>query len=137
MPTDGCQVPSGVLDFCLPFLPATARFLQGVNGLSPTSHVWSLRAGAMQAIPVLLFWEVKRKDFWENFAHHWVTLALIVYSHYLGRAPPPRPNPRICQALPATAVKALALCAACEWHGKLANGSPLSFFPFALRPNRV
>lgn len=38
----------------------------------------------IQAIPVLVFWEVRRKDFLENMAHHWVTLALIVYSHYLG-----------------------------------------------------
>ena len=36
-----------------------------------------------QAIPVLMFWEVRRKDFLETFAHHCVTLTLIAYSYSL------------------------------------------------------
>ena len=35
----------------------------------------------MQAVPYLIFWEVRRKDFWENFAHHLATIGLIVYSY--------------------------------------------------------
>ena len=30
-----------------------------------------------------MFWEVRRKDFLETFAHHVVTLALIAYSYSL------------------------------------------------------
>ena len=41
----------------------------------------------VQAIPALIFWEVRRKDFLEMFAHHIVTLALITYSYSLGCAP--------------------------------------------------
>ncbi len=33
-----------------------------------------------------MFWEVRRKDFLEMFAHHIVTLALITYSYSLGCA---------------------------------------------------
>ncbi len=32
---------------------------------------------------MLLFWETRRKDFVETFAHHVATLALIVYSHHV------------------------------------------------------
>ena len=35
---------------------------------------------------MLMFWEVRRKDFLEMFAHHIVTLALITYSYSLGCA---------------------------------------------------
>eukprot|EP00884_Botryococcus_braunii_P003814 jgi/Botrbrau1/13433/Bobra.0082s0037.1 len=35
----------------------------------------------VQAIPSLCFWEVRRKDFWESFAHHIATVGLIVYSY--------------------------------------------------------
>lgn len=35
----------------------------------------------MQAIPSLLFWEVRRKDFVESLAHHVATLTLIIYSY--------------------------------------------------------
>lgn len=37
----------------------------------------------IQAIPSLMFWEHRRKDFWEQFGHHVVTLILIVYSYHL------------------------------------------------------
>ena len=40
-------------------------------------------SNAAQAIPVLMFWEVRRKDFLETFAHHCVTLTLIAYSYSL------------------------------------------------------
>ncbi len=36
-----------------------------------------------------MFWEVRRKDFLEMFAHHIVTLALITYSYSLGCATRP------------------------------------------------
>jgi len=36
---------------------------------------------AEQAIPSLMFWEVKRKDFWEQMAHHIATIGLITYSY--------------------------------------------------------
>jgi len=35
----------------------------------------------MQGIPSLIFWEHRRKDFWEQIAHHVVTLFLIIYSY--------------------------------------------------------
>ncbi|DBB03589.1 hypothetical protein WJX82_004993 [Trebouxia sp. C0006] len=35
----------------------------------------------LQGIPSLIFWELRRKDFWEQIAHHIVTLFLIVYSY--------------------------------------------------------
>ena len=35
----------------------------------------------LQGIPSLVLWEVRRKDFWEQIAHHLVTLFLIVYSY--------------------------------------------------------
>jgi len=35
----------------------------------------------LQAVPYLFLWEVRRKDFWENFAHHLATIGLIVYSY--------------------------------------------------------
>lgn len=37
----------------------------------------------IQGIPSLIFWELRRKDFWEQIAHHVVTLFLIVYSYQL------------------------------------------------------
>lgn len=37
----------------------------------------------IQALPVLFFWETKRKDQLEVCAHHVVTVALIAYSYYL------------------------------------------------------
>jgi hypothetical protein len=37
----------------------------------------------MQAIPFLIFVETRRKDWWESFAHHVVTLGLMSYSYYL------------------------------------------------------
>ena len=38
-------------------------------------------ATAVQAVPTLVFWEVRRKDFWEQMAHHFATLGLITYSY--------------------------------------------------------
>lgn len=38
-------------------------------------------AASVQAIPSLLFWEVRRKDFAESLAHHVATLTLIIYSY--------------------------------------------------------
>lgn len=35
----------------------------------------------VQAIPSLIFWEVRRKDFWEQMAHHIATIGLITYSY--------------------------------------------------------
>jgi TLC domain len=49
--------------------------LYACNGIDP------LRT--LQAIPTLLFWEVRRKDFLESLAHHVATLILIVYSYYI------------------------------------------------------
>jgi len=39
-----------------------------------------IEAVVVQAVPSLIFWELRRKDFWEQIAHHLVTLFLIVYS---------------------------------------------------------
>jgi ceramide synthetase len=36
-----------------------------------------------QAIPMVFFWETKRKDMWELVAHHVATVILIGYSYYL------------------------------------------------------
>jgi ceramide synthetase len=36
----------------------------------------------IQAIPFLCFIEVRRKDWLESFAHHWITLGLMGYSYY-------------------------------------------------------
>ena len=36
-----------------------------------------------QAIPMIFFWETKRKDRWELVAHHIATVILIAYSYYL------------------------------------------------------
>eukprot|EP01023_Acetabularia_acetabulum_P035981 TRINITY_DN34026_c0_g1_i1.p1 TRINITY_DN34026_c0_g1~~TRINITY_DN34026_c0_g1_i1.p1 ORF type:complete len:315 (+),score=35.79 TRINITY_DN34026_c0_g1_i1:182-1126(+) len=37
----------------------------------------------MYSLPALVFWEARRKDFWASFAHHVVTLALLVYSEQI------------------------------------------------------
>lgn len=37
----------------------------------------------VQAIPMIFFWETKRKDRWEMVAHHIATVILIAYSYYL------------------------------------------------------
>lgn len=34
-----------------------------------------------QAVPSLIWWEVRRKDFAENMIHHFATLGLIIYSY--------------------------------------------------------
>ncbi len=45
------------------------------------------KAVFLQAVPSLVFWEVRRKDFWESMAHHFATLGLIVYSYQVKCAP--------------------------------------------------
>lgn len=48
------------------------------------AHRWQLKwLHALQAVPSLIFWEVRRKDFWESMAHHFATLGLIVYSYHV------------------------------------------------------
>eukprot|EP01026_Neomeris_dumetosa_P026642 TRINITY_DN2172_c1_g1_i1.p3 TRINITY_DN2172_c1_g1~~TRINITY_DN2172_c1_g1_i1.p3 ORF type:complete len:171 (-),score=12.20 TRINITY_DN2172_c1_g1_i1:100-612(-) len=37
----------------------------------------------MYSLPALIFWEARRKDFLASFAHHVVTMALLVYSEWL------------------------------------------------------
>ena len=41
----------------------------------------------LQAVPTLMFWEVRRKDFWENMAHHIATIGLITYSYQVKCGP--------------------------------------------------
>ena len=43
----------------------------------------------VQAVPTLMFWEVRRKDFWENMAHHIATIGLITYSYQVKCGPSP------------------------------------------------
>lgn len=38
---------------------------------------------AVQAVPYLIFFEVRRSDFWQTFLHHVVTFTLIAYSYVL------------------------------------------------------
>ena len=47
------------------------------------SHMACEKLHALQAVPSLIFWEVRRKDFWESMAHHFATLGLIVYSYHV------------------------------------------------------
>ena len=46
-----------------------------------------IRPRVLQAVPSLIFWEVRRKDFWESMAHHFATLGLIVYSYHVKCVP--------------------------------------------------
>ncbi|KAK9821601.1 hypothetical protein WJX81_004562 [Elliptochloris bilobata] len=61
---------------CTRFPPCTYPVSRGLRLL------YSLQMGFyLQAVPSLVFWEVRRKDFWESMAHHFATLGLIVYSY--------------------------------------------------------
>ncbi|KAK9824507.1 hypothetical protein WJX72_010967 [[Myrmecia] bisecta] len=70
------------------FLTDRHYFWKGCKGLPCNYNVsklirllYCLELGFYaQAIPVLLFWEVRRKDFWANLGHHLATLILIGYS---------------------------------------------------------
>lgn len=54
----------------------------------PSAHsIATDNAVFLQAVPSLVFWEVRRKDFWESMAHHFATLGLIVYSYQVKCAP--------------------------------------------------
>ena len=46
----------------------------------------------VQAVPYLIFLEVRRKDFWQNFGHHLATIGLIVYSYQVKYAPALHPH---------------------------------------------
>ena len=35
----------------------------------------------LQAVPTLVFWEVRRRDYAENMAHHLATIGLVIYSY--------------------------------------------------------
>lgn len=50
------------------------------NDLARPSEGPHLTTG-VQALPYLVFFEVQRKDFWENVCHHLATLGLITYSY--------------------------------------------------------
>lgn len=56
------------------------EFLAGL-GYRTSADLWVVMG--LQAVPSLIFWEVKRKDFWENMAHHFATLGLIIYSYHV------------------------------------------------------
>ena len=51
----------------------------------------------LQAVPTLMFWEVRRKDFWENMAHHIATIGLITYSYQVKYGPSPAQKDPMCQ----------------------------------------
>lgn len=56
-----------------------------LNYYVPLEHVmfYTLQIGFyLQAVPFLMFIEVRRKDWMESFAHHVVTLGLLYYSFY-------------------------------------------------------
>jgi len=72
------------------FVKDTSYFWRGCNRFPPCNYgvpllmrlLYSLELGFyVQAIPYLIFWEVRRKDFWENFGHHLATIGLILYSY--------------------------------------------------------
>ena len=50
-----------------------------------------------QAVPTLMFWEVRRKDFWENMAHHIATIGLITYSYQVKCGPTHAQKEPMCQ----------------------------------------
>jgi len=72
------------------FVTDTKHFWLGCDRFPPCNYsipvlmrvMYSLELGFyLQAVPYLFLWEVRRKDFWENFAHHLATIGLIVYSY--------------------------------------------------------
>ncbi|CAL8465112.1 g4647 [Coccomyxa elongata] len=63
---------------CTEFPPCNYEVSRGLRLL------YALELGYyLQAVPSLIFWEVRRKDFWENMAHHIATLGLITYSYHV------------------------------------------------------
>jgi TLC domain len=61
---------------------------------APVSFIQQEHSAFVQAIPSLLFWEVRRKDFAESLAHHVATLTLIIYSYCIKSVLlPPLPCP--------------------------------------------
>ena len=50
---------------------------------SDSTYQWSAidKRSHLQAVPSLLWWETRRKDFAENMLHHFATLGLIIYSY--------------------------------------------------------
>ncbi|CAL5229488.1 g12821 [Coccomyxa viridis] len=61
---------------CTEFPPCNYEVSRGLRLL------YALELGYyVQAIPSLIFWEVRRKDFWEQMAHHVATIGLITYSY--------------------------------------------------------
>uniref|UniRef100_A0A061RHE7 Acyl-CoA-dependent ceramide synthase n=1 Tax=Tetraselmis sp. GSL018 TaxID=582737 RepID=A0A061RHE7_9CHLO len=74
-----------------PWLNDTRYFWRGCTDF-PCNHpssrdlrwLYSVSMGFyIYSIPSLFLWEIRRKDFLEQIAHHFVTLFLIVYSHYV------------------------------------------------------
>ena len=66
-------------------------------------HLWAvvllvtLAVLHAQAVPTLMFWEVRRKDFWENMAHHIATIGLITYSYQVKYGPSHAKEEPMCQ----------------------------------------
>ena len=80
-----CSLPCPVLRCTMPSGPCIPACL-GVSTTHPKLPQ-EVRYVHLQALPMLIFWETRRKDFAETFAHHVATLALIVYSHHVKWVP--------------------------------------------------
>ncbi|KAK9813659.1 hypothetical protein WJX73_002155 [Symbiochloris irregularis] len=61
---------------CTQFPPCNYIVPRGVRLLYASELAFYL-----QAVPSLIWWEVRRKDFAENMIHHFATLGLIIYSY--------------------------------------------------------
>lgn len=61
---------------CTQFPPCNYHVPRGVRLLYSLEMAFYL-----QAVPTLIWWEVRRKDFAENMVHHLATLGLIIYSY--------------------------------------------------------
>lgn len=55
--------------------------LHALNGMISGNRQGLIVMLPEQAVPSLIFWEVRRKDFWEQMAHHIATIGLITYSY--------------------------------------------------------